>query len=87
VTRGELIRLVQRIRDLEDLEEWTPEERDRLIDLFEANVPHPMASSLVFAPELVTFEERELSAEEVVDLALSYERIRLGPASDIADPS
>jgi hypothetical protein len=35
----------------------------------------------------VVGERRQLSAEEVVDIALSYEPIPLGPASDIANPS
>jgi len=55
----------------------TEEEHDRLIELFERNVPRPGASDLIFWPERVVGEQRELSAEEVVDIALSYKPIAL----------
>jgi hypothetical protein len=84
MTREQLIRIVERTRDIEG---ETAETRDDLHDLFAASVPHPSAFFLVFSPELVTFDDRQLSPEEVVDLALSYKPTPLGPASDIADPS
>jgi hypothetical protein len=71
-TREQLIELVERIRRAEG---ETEEEADRLIDLFEANVPRPDASDLIFWPELALGAEypgRELTSAEVVDLALSY---------------
>jgi hypothetical protein len=48
-------------------------------------VPRPDASDLIFWPEHATGERRELTAEEVVDLALSYEGIALGPGPDIGN--
>ena len=84
MTREELIRLVERIRDIDG---ETAETRDALHDIFAASVPHPSAYYLIFTPELVTFEDRELTAEEVVDIAVGYRPIPLPPASDIAKPS
>jgi hypothetical protein len=83
VDREELITLVQRIMAGEAK---TEEEDDRLVELFEANVPRPGASDLIFWPEHALGERRQLTAEEVVDLALSYKRIPMGPASTPAEP-
>ena len=82
--REELIVLGHRIMNA-DAE--TEEENDRLIDLFEANVPRPDASDLIFWPEEATGRRRDLTPEEIVDIALSYEATPLGPASDIPNPS
>lgn len=83
MSRDELIDLVRRIMAAEG---ETEEEADALVELFEANVPHPRASNLIFWPEHEIGERRELTPEEVVDLALSYEPIPLGPASPSLDP-
>lgn len=56
------------------------------MDLFTANVPHPSAYYLFLTPELVAFDDRQLTDEEVVDIALSYEPISLGPGNvDVQD--
>ena len=74
MSRAELIALVERIMAVEVGSEA---EHDRLIERFEKNVPRPDASDLIFWPEHATSDARELSAEEVVDLALSYRPIEL----------
>jgi hypothetical protein len=72
VTRDELIGLVQQIMAAAGDSE---EEADRLIAVFEENVPHPAASDLIFYPD--QYFGREPSAEEVVDRALDYKPIEL----------
>ncbi|WP_317966763.1 bacteriocin immunity protein [Paenibacillus sp. CCS19] len=63
-TKEELIEIVQKIMCAEGSEE----ELDSLILLLEQNVPHPNVSDLIF------WNEEELSAEDVVEQALSYKR-------------
>jgi hypothetical protein len=77
MTRQDLITLVGRIRAIDAGE--SDEDRDVLMDVFTASVPHPSAYHLLLTPELVTFEDRQLTDEEVVDIALSYKPIALGP--------
>jgi len=84
MTRDELIDLVRRIMAAEG---DTKEEADALIELFEAHVPRPGASDLIFWPEHATGERRELTPEEVVDIALEYKPTSLGPASPPIDSS
>ena len=46
---------------------------------------HPRASTLIFFPEQELgpeYQRRTLTAEEIVDRALDYKPIRLGPASE-----
>jgi hypothetical protein len=61
-TKQELIALVQRILDCEgsegDIDVW--------LDEFQASVPHPAASDLIY------YDAQERTAEEIVDLALAY---------------
>ena len=76
MTREELVELVRRIMAADAASE---EEDDALLALFEASVPHPRASNLIFWPEHELGEKRELTPEEVVDLALAYKPIELGP--------
>ena len=83
MTRDELIDLVRRIMAAEG---ETEEGADALIARFEANVPRPDASDLSFWPEHAIGERRELTPEEVVDIALSHKPIQLGPASPSEDP-
>ncbi|HEY4348115.1 MAG TPA: bacteriocin immunity protein [Gaiellaceae bacterium] len=84
MTHAELVDLVRRIMAGEG---DTEEEGDALVELFEANVPRPGASDLIFWPEHAIGEPRELTPEEVVDTALSYKPIPLGPASPPVDQS
>ncbi|MFD0713331.1 bacteriocin immunity protein [Paenibacillus sp. GCM10027626] len=67
LSRSELIVIVEKIMQAEG----TEEELDRLINLLERNVPHPEVSDLIF------WNDKELSPEEVVDEALSYQSIML----------
>ena len=45
------------------------------MDEFEANVPHPEASDLIFYPDRYFADEP--TAEQVVDCALSYRPLQL----------
>ena len=71
-----MIDLVRRIMEADAASEA---EHDALIDRFEASVPRPGASALIFWPEQEGFD-RELTPEEVVDVALAYRPIELGGA-------
>jgi len=70
--RDQLIRLVQLIKDGDYSSD---EEVDNLVAEFEAAVPYPGASSLIFWPS--DEFDREPTAAQVVDLALSYRPIDL----------
>jgi Colicin immunity protein / pyocin immunity protein len=83
LSREELIVLVRRIMAVDAESEA---EHDRLIELFEANVPRPRASDLIFWPEYAAGEQRKLSAAEVVDLALSYKPMAYRRTSVVARP-
>ncbi|WP_156726548.1 bacteriocin immunity protein [Streptomyces apocyni] len=67
MTRDELIRLVERIM----AGEGTEEEHDDLVHRLQENVPHPRVIGLIY------HSNPELTAEEVVDQALSYRPIAL----------
>ncbi len=69
LNRIELIDLVQKIMNGDYASD---EEVGELVSTFEVNTPHPAGSDLIFYPEV----ELE-SAEEIVDLALSYKPIQL----------
>ena len=66
MTREELIELVKEIQNVKGK---TEEQIDNLIDVLEKNVPHPSPSDLIYWDNL--------TAEEVVDKALSYKPIQL----------
>jgi hypothetical protein len=67
VTRDELIWMVHHV--------WRGDRySDYYLHLFEANVPHPRASDLIFWP---TNGAEEATAEQIVDNALSYRPIEL----------
>jgi hypothetical protein len=76
LTREQLIVVVQRIMRCDG----TEEEIDELVTTLERNVPHPAPTDLIFYPHdmIPGFDlEQELTAEEVVDLALGYQPILL----------
>jgi Colicin immunity protein / pyocin immunity protein len=80
LSREELIELVRRIMRCETDDEA---EEDRLVALFDNSVAHPRASNLIFWPEHELgpdAQRRDLTPEEVVDIALAYKPIELGPA-------
>jgi Colicin immunity protein / pyocin immunity protein len=56
------------------------DEENRLVTLFEDSVVHPEASDLIFYPAKYFGDGHEPSADEVVDAALAYRPIELGPS-------
>ncbi|MFI6678176.1 bacteriocin immunity protein [Kribbella sp. NPDC050470] len=70
--RAELIRIVHRIMTGDYTSE---EEVDRLVADFQAAVPHPRATGLIFWPR--DEFDHDPTPEEVVDRALAYRAIEL----------
>lgn len=68
-SKEELVELVEKIMN----DAGTEEEIDAMIDELRKHVPHPSVSDLIFWPE------EELTAEEIVELALAYQPIVLSP--------
>jgi hypothetical protein len=66
--RLELIQLVKRI----SVAEGTEEELDTMLNTFMANVPDPNAADYIFQKEY-----EDLTAEEIVDIVLSYKPFML----------
>ncbi|TAJ06841.1 bacteriocin immunity protein [Marinilabiliaceae bacterium JC017] len=66
MTRDELIKLV---REIMNVKGKTEEQINELIDKLEKNVPHPSVTDLIYYDDL--------SAEEIVDKALSYRPFQL----------
>jgi hypothetical protein len=82
LTRDQLVEIVDQLMRCDPADE---DEQDRLLWLFEANVLHPRASTLIFFPDHELgpeYEGRTLTAKEVVDIALAYKPIELGPATE-----
>jgi hypothetical protein len=73
ITRDELAEVVRRIMA-------AGPDSDYYLRLFEANVPHPSASDLIYWPP---DELREASAEQVVDLALGGRPRRRQSRADV----
>ncbi len=71
MTREQLIELVQRIVAVDG----TEEEIERMLDIFESQVPYPGAFDLIY------WDDRNLSAEKIVDEALSHKPITLPPST------
>ena len=69
LSRIEMIELLKKIIDVagseRQLDEW--------LYLIRCNVPHPEVGDLIF--------RTELSAEEIIDRALAYQPVLLGPSS------
>jgi hypothetical protein len=74
----QLVELVERLQRA-DFE--SEEEDDAALALFESSVPHPQAADLIYYPAQHFGEGHEPTAEEVVERALSYKPIELGPAT------
>ncbi|MDR1091735.1 MAG: bacteriocin immunity protein [Prevotella sp.] len=68
MTRDELIKLVNEIMNVQGKSE---KQIDELIDILMKNVPHPAVTDLIYWDNL--------TAEEIVDKALSYKPIQLCP--------
>lgn len=54
----------------------TQEEQDAALKELETRVPHPRVSALIFWPSHEGFD-RELTPDEVVDVALTYRPLEL----------
>ncbi|MGW6193187.1 bacteriocin immunity protein [Bacillus cereus] len=67
ITREELINLVGKIVECEG----TEEEIDEMLEAVERNVPHPEVSDLIY------WNDKDLSSEQIVDIALTYKPIQL----------
>jgi hypothetical protein len=76
MSEEELAGLVQRIMD----HNGADEEVGRMMNVLEANVPHPRVSDLIFWNK-----DGDLTAEEVVRRALAYKPIPLPPSSVVVD--
>jgi hypothetical protein len=68
LAKSELIRLVD---DIMNARFATDEDLNEALEIFKANVPHPQASDLIF------YSEREMTPEEIVNIALAYKPIQL----------
>nr|WP_303266100.1 bacteriocin immunity protein [Streptomyces sp. NA02536] len=67
LTRDQLVELVRKIM----VTNGTEEEDDKLVEILEANVPHPRVLNLIYHPDAEGFTD-DLTAEEVVDTALAH---------------
>ncbi|MFD9567074.1 bacteriocin immunity protein [Streptomyces sp. NPDC059994] len=72
LTQGQLVDLVQRIMD----GEGTEEEHSALVETLERNVLHPRVCDLIYYPENEGYD-RELTAGQIVEAALTYQPIAL----------
>ena len=72
--KAQLVELVQKIGSSEgteaDIQAW--------LMLVESNVPHPAVSDLLFYPD------KEMTPEEIVEVALSYQPIQLSGPVEVA---
>lgn len=82
LSRKQLIELVERLIS----GECNGKETNALLRLLERNVVDPEVSNLIYWPNFRGYEDN-LSAEQIVDIALSYEPILLGPATTPTDPA
>lgn len=75
MSREELLKLVRIISnaglDEETGKKYNEKEIDRLVEIFEENIPHPGGSDLLFYPELCGLPN-DVSPEKMLDVALSY---------------
>lgn len=76
IDRDALVALIRRIIDIDGSEDEINELVQQLNDLS----PLPGASDLIF------YDDRELSAEQVADAILAYQPVRLGYGVDRQDP-
>lgn len=67
LSKKELLELVEKIMQADGSEQ----EIDEMIDVLERNVPHPQVSDLIF------WNEKELTPEEIIEEAMNYKPITL----------
>jgi hypothetical protein len=70
--RAAVLQLVKRIFANTEVG-GTEEERSSLLMQLKQSVPHPQVSDLIFWPDLCGYD-RDLTPEEITDIALSYKR-------------
>jgi hypothetical protein len=68
-------KLVKLVKDILDANDSSEEERHEMFLILEKNVPHPEPTNLIF------HHKPKLTAEEVVEKALSYKPIIMPPPS------
>ena len=73
MTKSELINLVKRLQEGDYKDD---NEGSELMKLLKKNVSHPRVSNLIF------WDKRELTAEEIVEEALEYKPIQLSSSSE-----
>jgi hypothetical protein len=66
MTRKELIQLVEQILDVE---KYSEDQLDEMLELLDRNVPHPAVTDLIYYDDL--------SPEEIIDKALDYKPVQL----------
>lgn len=66
MTRKELIQLVEEILDVE---KYSEEQIDDMLEVLHRNVPHPAVANLIYWDDL--------TPEEIIDKALDYKPIQL----------
>ena len=69
LSRSELIELVEKVLNIEGTEQQLAEWRY----IIRCNVPDPEVTDMIY--------ETELSAEEIIDRALAYQPVMLGPGT------
>ena len=72
LSKDQLIQLVRKLQR----GEGSSEEVSFWLDLFERSVPYPGVVSLIY------WSQEELNAEEIVERALAYQPIPLGPPTE-----
>jgi len=75
--RKDLIKIVEIIMnggyDKENNKQLSEIEVDDLVKMFSENIPCPYGSDLIFYPNLCNLSD-DMTAEEIVDFALSYQK-------------
>ncbi|MDR2949363.1 MAG: bacteriocin immunity protein [Prevotella sp.] len=66
MTRKELIQLVEEILDVE---KYSEEQIDHMLEVLHRNVPHPAVTDLIYWDDL--------TPEEIIDKALDYKPIQI----------
>jgi hypothetical protein len=76
LARDELVTLVERLQRADGAEVA----QDEALRRFSQSLPHPRAADLIYWPERrADGSFAEMTATEIVDAALSYRAIELGP--------
>lgn len=79
LTRAELIDLVRKIKEFDGSINPAHDYQIEWLETLKQNVPDPCVSNYIFWSRDYTSPPRELTPEEIIDKALSYKPIILGP--------